>query len=171
MVLRPEPLYKAIKAIGRRKGKTKPWVIYMSPQGQVLTQNLAVKLAKKKHLLLICGHYEGIDERIMEWVDQEISIGDYVLTGGELPAMVLIDTVGRLVPGVVGEPESIKQDSFSNGLLDYPHYTRPRNWRGRNVPDELLSGHHKRIARWRSKKAQEQTKRKRPKLFKEWKNE
>src|SRR5207245_1704047 len=109
-----------------------------SPQGEPLTQAMARELSRKKNLILLCGHYEGIDERVMEWVHQEVSIGDYVLMGGELPAMVLVEAVARLVPGVVGEPKSLEEESFSRGLLDYPHYTRPREWRGRAVPNVLV---------------------------------
>jgi tRNA (guanine37-N1)-methyltransferase len=167
MVLKPEPLYRAIKALGgMKKGSAKPWVIYLSPQGEKLEQTVAERLAKKKHLILICGHYEGIDERVMKWIDQEVSIGDYVLTGGELPAMVLVDAVARLVPGVVGDPESVVQESFSSGLLDYPHYTRPSEWRGEKVPPVLLTGDHKKVAEWRKKEALRQTAKKRPELMK-----
>jgi tRNA (guanine37-N1)-methyltransferase len=162
MVIRPEPLYRAIKALGGMKKAKKPWVVYLSPQGRVLNQKTAATLAKKKHLIFICGHYEGIDERVMEWVDEEVSIGDYVLTGGELPAMVVADATARLVPGVVGDPESLVNESFSDGALDYPHYTRPSVWRKRNVPAQLLSGNHAEIARWRRQTALEATKRKRP---------
>ncbi len=163
MVISPEPVYRAIKELSRNK---KAWVVHMSPQGKVLTQKRACELAKKKHLVLICGHYEGIDERVMAEVDEEISIGDYVLTGGELPAMVLVDALSRFVPGVVGDPESTQNESFMNGRLDHPHYTRPREWRGKTVPDELLSGDHAKVAAWREKKSREQTKRKRPELLK-----
>lgn len=167
MVIRPEPLYRALKDLGAlRRGASKPWVVFLSPQGRVLDQKLASSLSRKKRLLLVCGHYEGIDERVMEWVDQEVSIGDYVLTGGELPALVLSDAVVRLVPGVVGDPESIEKDSFSDGLLDYPHYTRPGLWRGRKVPEILLSGNHAAIEKWRRDQALKQTAAKRPELLK-----
>ncbi len=165
MVIQPEPLYRAIKELAGTGKNRKAWVVYLSPQGRVLTQKRAGELSKKKHLVLLCGHYEGIDERVMGWIDEEISIGDYVLTGGELPAMVLADTVARLVPGVVGDPESIVNESFMNGRLDYPHYTRPRQWRGKEVPQKLLTGHHHEIAAWREQAGQEQTKRKRPELL------
>jgi tRNA (guanine37-N1)-methyltransferase len=163
MVIRPEPIYRALKELGAGKKK---WVVYLSPQGRVLTQKRACELSKKKHLVLLCGHYEGIDERVMEWVDEEVSIGDYVLTGGELPAMVLMDAVSRFVPGVVGDPESLVQESFMDGRLDHPHYTRPRSWRSREVPGELVSGDHKKIAEWRKKEGLRQTKKKRPELLK-----
>lgn len=168
MVFKPEPLYRAIKSLGGlSKGRTKPWVVFLSPQGAVLNQKLAEALAKKRRLVLLCGHYEGIDERVMAYVDQEISIGNYVLTGGELPAMVVVDAVARLVPGVVGDPESVIHESFSTGLLDHPHYTRPSSWRGQNVPEVLLSGNHREIKRWRENAALRRTKKKRPALLKQ----
>lgn len=165
MVIRPEPIYRALKELGTGK-RSKVWVVYLSPQGRVLTQKRACELSKKKRLILLCGHYEGIDERVMEWVDEEVSIGDYVLTGGELPAMVLTDAVARFVPGVVGDPQSLVQESFMNGRLDHPQFTRPREWRKRDVPEELLSGDHKKIAAWREKEGLRQTKSKRPELLK-----
>lgn len=165
MVIRPEPLYRALKDLGGlKKSRQKPWVIYLSPQGDVLTHQLAEKTAKRRHLILICGHYEGIDERVLRFVDQEVSIGDYVMTGGELPALVLAEAVARLVPGVVGDPESVQNDSFTAGILDYPHYTRPRLWRGVSVPDVLLSGNHHEIAKWRREMALRNTAKKRPDL-------
>lgn len=167
MVIRAEPIYRALKDLGGlRKGKTKAWVVFLSPQGMILTQKMAFALSKRRHMILLCGHYEGVDERIMEWVDQEISIGNYVVTGGELPSMVLCDAVCRLVPGVVGDPASVENESFSDGLLDYPHYTRPQRWRGRSVPEILLSGNHAGIKHWREREALKQTKRKRPDLLK-----
>lgn len=165
MLIQAEPIYQALKALGGMKKKIKPWVIYLSPQGKPLTQSKVKNLGKKKHIVLICGHYEGIDERVMDWVDEEISIGDYVLTGGEIPAMVLIDAIGRLQKGVVGDPESIENESFTEKILDYPHYTRPRRWRGKDVPAVLLSGHHKKIVEWRKKAALKSTKKKRPDLL------
>jgi tRNA (guanine37-N1)-methyltransferase len=167
MVIKPEPLYRAIKALGgMKKGKSRPWVVYLTPQGKVFTQDLAERLQQKQHIILICGHYEGIDERVMEWVDQEISIGDFVLTGGEIPAMVVIDAVSRLVPGVVGDPESLQEESFSHGILDYPHYTRPSIWRGKKVPQVLLSGNHRLIRQYREAQAIKQTRKKKPDLKK-----
>jgi tRNA (guanine37-N1)-methyltransferase len=131
-----------------------------------LNQKLAQKLSKDKHLILICGHYEGIDERVrLKLVDEEISIGDYVLTGGELPAMVLVDAVVRLVPGVLGDRDSSKSDSFCDGLLEYPHYTRPANYKGMKVPKVLLSGDHQAIAQWRRSQSLKVTKNKRPELL------
>jgi tRNA (guanine37-N1)-methyltransferase len=173
MVLKPQPLYDAIKSTGVKKKNnlyknpyTKPYVIYMSPQGKTLNNEIVKNLSKFKHLVLICGHYEGIDERIMNYVDEEISIGDYVLTGGEIPAMVLVDSVARMLPGVVKEESSVTNDSFYNGLLDYPHYTRPIVFRGHKVPDVLLSGDHKKIEEWRKKEAYRRTKERRPDLVK-----
>ncbi|MDD5617508.1 MAG: tRNA (guanosine(37)-N1)-methyltransferase TrmD [Candidatus Omnitrophica bacterium] len=164
MVFSPEPLFKAVEHI-KAKGK-KAKVILLSPQGKTLNQKLAQKLSKVKHLVLICGHYEGIDERVREkLVDLEISIGDYVLTGGELPAMVLVDAVVRLVKGVLGDEDSSKSDSFSDGLLEYPHYTRPANFKGMKVPKVLLSGDHKAISDWRKSQSLKVTKKKRPELI------
>ena len=137
----------------------------MSPQGKKLNQNKVETLAKQEHLIILCGHYEGIDQRVLDKiVDEEISIGDYVLTGGELPAMVLIDSVSRYIEGVLKE-ESIKEESFSNGLLEYPQYTRPEIFEGEKVPEILLSGHHQKIEQWRKQKSLEITKSKRPDLL------
>ena len=166
MVIKPEPVYDAYKSI-LNDLDYKPKVIYMSPQGKVLTQQIARDLSKENHLILLCGHYEGIDQRVLdEIVDEEISIGDYVLTGGELPAMVLIDAVSRNVKGVIKD-ESVEDESFSDGYLEYPHYTRPEVFLGRKVPDILLSGHHANIEKWRREQSIEITKRKRPDLIKE----
>ncbi len=168
MLIQVEPIYRAVKEIASAKrSKTKPCVVYLSPQGKKLNQKLALDLSKKKHLILLCGHYEGIDERAMEWVDEEISIGDYVLTGGEIPAMVLTDAVARLVPGVVKEWDSIENDSFFKNSLDYPHYTRPQKFLNYEVPSVLLSGNHKEIAKWRNESSQKRTLEKRPDLMKE----
>lgn len=167
MVIRPEPVYQALKALGGlKKGRSKPWVVHMSPQGAKLSHKLAETLAEKKNFVLVCGHYEGIDERVLSMVDQEVSIGDYVLTGGELPAMVMIDAISRFVSGVVGDPESVKNDSFATGILDYPHYTRPSQWRGSKVPEILLSGNHREIEKWRKAEALQQTRKKRPDILK-----
>ncbi|MBQ8298719.1 MAG: tRNA (guanosine(37)-N1)-methyltransferase TrmD [Clostridia bacterium] len=166
MVIKPEPVYDAYKSIVNDLDY-KPKVIYMSPQGKVLTQQIARELSKENHLILLCGHYEGIDQRVLdEIVDEEISIGDYVLTGGELPAMVLIDAVSRNVKGVIKD-ESVEDESFSDGYLEYPHYTRPEVFMGKRVPDILLSGHHANIEKWRREQSIEITKRKRPDLIKE----
>ncbi|MCK4648680.1 tRNA (guanosine(37)-N1)-methyltransferase TrmD, partial [bacterium] len=140
-------------------------IILMSPQGKRFDQGMAKGLVTEKHLVFICGHYEGIDERVKRMVTDEISIGDYVLTGGELAALVVIDALVRLIPGVLGKEESIVYDSFYSGLLDYPHYTRPEEYRGLKVPKILLSGDHKRIAGWRRKEALRMTLRKRPDLL------
>lgn len=162
MVMRPDVVYDAYKSIGDENAK----VIYMSPQGKQLNQEKVKELSKQEHLILLCGHYEGIDQRVIdEIVDEEISIGDYVLTGGELPAMVLIDSVSRYIDGVLNN-ESIKEESFSDGLLEYPQYTRPEMFMGRNVPEILKSGHHENIDKWRKKMSLEITKIKRPDLLK-----
>ena len=164
MVIKPEPVYDAYQSIVKDLDY-KPKVIYMSPQGKVLTQQIARDLSKENHLILLCGHYEGIDQRLLdEIVDEEISIGDYVLTGGELPAMVLIDSVSRNVEGVI-KAESVEDESFSEGYLEYPQYTRPEVFMGRKVPDVLLSGHHANIEKWRREQSIEITKRKRPDLI------
>jgi tRNA (guanine37-N1)-methyltransferase len=168
MVMQPEPIFKAVKDI-RSQGHnvTKSKVILLCPQGKRLEQKLAKQLAKHKQLILICGHYEGVDERVREQLaDEEISVGDYVLTGGELPAMVLVDAVVRLLPGVLGDKNSLNFESFEGNLLEYPHYTRPANYCGMKVPAVLLSGDHKKIAQWRKQKALERTKEKRPDLLK-----
>ena len=165
MVLMIEPIYKAIKELKKKESK----VILLTPQGKVFKQKKAEKLSKEKHLIFICGHYEGVDERIREkLVDEEISIGDYVLTGGELPAMVVIDSITRLIPGVLGKKEASQIESFSfKGLLEYPQYTRPSNFKGWKVPEILLSGNHKKINKWRDQKALEKTKKRRPDLLKD----
>ncbi|MGA2089843.1 MAG: tRNA (guanosine(37)-N1)-methyltransferase TrmD [Endomicrobiales bacterium] len=165
MVMKPEPLYRALAAVGATRKKNRPYVIYLSPQGQRLGQTLATTLARHTHLVLVCGHYEGIDERVMRWIDAEVSIGDYVLTGGELPAMVLIDVIARLLPGVVKERLSVEQDSFYNKLLDYPHYTRPAVFKRMKVPPVLLSGDHARMDAWRKEQALERTRQRRPDLL------
>jgi tRNA (guanine37-N1)-methyltransferase len=138
----------------------------MSPQGKILNNSIVKNLAKFKHLVIICGHYEGVDERIMNYVDEEISIGDYILTGGEIPAIVLVDSIARMLPGVIKEKTSVKNDSFYNGLLDYPHYTRPAVFKGYKVPEVLLSGDHKKISEWRLEEAYKRTKKRRPDLLK-----
>ena len=165
MVLMIEPIYKAIKELKKKESK----VILLTPQGKVFKQKKAEKLSKEKHLIFICGHYEGVDERIREkLVDEEISIGDYVLTGGELPAMVVIDSITRLIPGVLSKKEASQIESFSfKGLLEYPQYTRPSNFKGWKVPEILLSGNHKKINKWRDQKALEKTKKRRPDLLKD----
>jgi tRNA (guanine37-N1)-methyltransferase len=162
MVLKPEPVFRAVEAV-RQDGGSK--VYLLSPQGRTLDAGLARELAAERQVVLICGRYEGVDERVSEHlVDGEISIGDYVLSGGELAAAVVVDAVARFVPGVVGKEGSVRNDSFSGGILDYPQYTRPREFRGLKVPAVLFSGDHKRIERWRRKKALEKTARRRPDL-------
>lgn len=166
MVLAPQPLFDALYHVLGAYESEKPKVILMSPQGKVLDQDLARQLSKEHGLVIICGHYEGVDQRVIDrFVDMEISIGDYVLTGGELPAMVLIDCVGRLIPGVLGNPESTQDESFSRGLLEYPQYTRPYEYEGYTVPDVLLSGNHQEIQRWRLKESLRNTLQKRPDLL------
>ena len=161
MVIRPDVVYDAYSSIKNYDAK----VIYLSPQGSLLNQDKVKELSKEKHLILICGHYEGIDQRVLdEIVDEEISIGDYVLTGGELPAMVLIDSVSRYIEGVLNE-ESVEEESFSDRLLEYPQYTRPEEFRGKKVPEVLISGHHENIKKWRYEKSLEVTKKKRPDLL------
>ena len=163
MVMIPDVVYDAYSSIPNKENAK---VIYLSPQGKQLNQAKVQELSEEEHLILLCGHYEGIDQRVLdEIVNEEISIGDYVLTGGELPAMVLIDSVSRYVEGVLKE-ESTKEESFSNGLLEYPQYTRPEVFEGESVPEILLSGHHEKIDRWRKQKSLEITKRKRPDLLK-----
>ena len=164
MVLKPEPIYDAYNDIVKDLDY-KPKVIYMSPRGKLFNQNMAKDLSKEKHLVILCGHYEGVDQRVIdEIVDEEISIGDYVLTGGELPAMVVIDAVSRNIEGVLKE-ESVNDESFSNGLLEYPQYTRPEEFMGRKVPEVLLSGHHANIEKWRKEQSLEITKARRPDLL------
>ena len=162
MVMMPDVVYRAYQSVKSEDAK----VIYMSPQGQTLNQKKVEDLSKEKHLILLCGHYEGIDQRVIDKiVDEEISIGDYVLTGGEIPAMVLIDSVSRYVEGVLNK-DSTNEESFTNGLLEYPQYTRPEVFEGEKVPEILLSGHHENIEKWRRKKSIEITKQKRPDLLK-----
>ncbi|MDR1456928.1 MAG: tRNA (guanosine(37)-N1)-methyltransferase TrmD [Puniceicoccales bacterium] len=162
MVLKPEPLARAIGDIKR----TESCVIYLCPDGKLLSSELAEELAMSKHLILLCGHYEGIDERIRgKYVDQEISIGDYILTNGTLAAAVVIDAVVRYIPGVLGSEQSLQQDSFSDGLLAFPQYTRPETFEGTSIPEVLLSGHHKKIAKWRQEQRILRTKQRRPDLW------
>ena len=161
MVIKPDVVYDAYKSVEDKNAK----VIYLSPQGKTLTQEKVKSLSKEKHIILLCGHYEGIDQRVLEKVvDEEISIGDYVLTGGELPAMVLIDAVSRHIDGVISK-ESTEEESFSEGLLEYPQYTRPEIFLGEKVPEILLSGHHEKIKKWREEKSLEITRQKRPDLL------
>jgi tRNA (guanine37-N1)-methyltransferase len=162
MVLKPEPVFAAVEALDPDRGR----VIVLSPAGRRLDQGIVRELAAESHLTLICGRYEGVDERVVEGLPaEEISIGDYVLSGGELPALVLIEAVTRLIPGVIGREESHERDSFEDGLLDHPHYTRPAEFRGMVVPEVLRSGHHAEIERWRREAALDKTRRNRPDLL------
>jgi tRNA (guanine37-N1)-methyltransferase len=165
MVMKPEPIFAAVESIGADRGRT----ILLSPSGRRLDQRLVRELAREEGLMLICGRYEGVDERVVEGLPaEEVSIGDYVISGGELPALVLVEAVARLVPGVIGRAESHERDSFGeDGLLDHPHYTRPREFRGIGVPGVLLSGDHEEIGRWRREAALEKTRRNRPDLLEE----
>ena len=168
MVMTAEPIFLAVEKIRRTKdeGRGTTKIILLCPQGKTLNQKMARRLSKLKHLILICGRYEGVDERVRRSLaDEEISIGDYVLTGGELPAMVLVDALTRLIPGVLGHKDSTRDESFSADLLEYPQYSRPADFKGMKVPEVLLSGNHKKIEEWRKKKALETTKKKRPDLF------
>ena len=167
MLMKPEPIFEAVEAL--RRADTR--VVLMTPQGRPLTQQRAQTFAQKPHLLILCGHYEGVDERVREaLVDEEVSIGDYVLTNGALAAAVLVDAVVRLVPGVLGDDESAHQDSFAGGLLEGPQYTRPPEFRGMRVPEVLLSGDHGAIAVWRAEQARKRTREQRPDLLKEKEN-
>ncbi|MBI4248691.1 MAG: tRNA (guanosine(37)-N1)-methyltransferase TrmD [Elusimicrobia bacterium] len=161
MLLQAEPLVRAIKSVRRRDST----VIYLSPQGAVFNQATAESLALEKHLILISGHYEGVDARILRYVDKEISIGDYVLTGGEIPSMAVADALIRLIPGALGNSEGARAESLRDGLLEFPQYTRPAVWKGRRVPKILLSGNHQAIESWRKEKARAVTRRKRPDLL------
>ena len=166
MVMKPEPIFKAVEHIIQVHQLQSYRLIYLTPQGTPLTQQLAKTLALEEEVILLCGHYEEVDERVrVALVDQEISIGDYVLTGGELAAMVLIDVVARMLPAVIGNAQSVVEESFYGPLLDYPHYTRPQNFRGMTVPDVLLSGNHEAIQKWRHQEALKRTQQRRPDLL------
>lgn len=164
MVLKPEPIWRAVDAV-ENDGGAKPLVVLTSPQGTPFSQAVAERLAAAPRLLILCGRYEGVDERVRARVHEEISIGDYVLSGGELAALVIVDAVARLVPGVVGDEQSVAEDSFNRGLLDFPHYTRPADWNGDKVPEVLLSGNHAAIRRWRKREALARTLARRPDLL------
>ena len=162
MLLKPEPIFEAVESLKREKTR----VVLMSPSGRKFDQGIARELAQQEHLLIVTGHYEGFDERICEALaDDELSIGDYVLTNGALPAMVVIDTVARLLPGVLGDDASSTEESFSHGLLEYPQWTRPAEFRGMKVPDVLVSGNHAEIAKWRVEQAKKRTQEQRPDLM------
>jgi len=173
MVMKAEPVFRAVEALRRQYGESRAGeslrLLLPSPQGRPFTQRLAEEFRdESRRLVFVCGHYEGIDERVRLGLEpEEISIGDYVLTGGELPALVMIDAAVRLIPGVLGDPESAERDSFAESLLDYPHYTRPAELRGRPVPEVLLSGNHEAIRLWRRKEALRSTYRKRPDLLRD----
>ncbi len=165
MVMQAEPIYRCYQAIAEEIG-AKPHVIYMSPKGGVFTQQRAVELSKMDNVLIICGHYEGVDQRVIDKiVDEEISIGDYVLTGGELPALVITDAIARMCDGVLSSAECFEEESHFSGLLEYPHYTRPEVWEGESVPAVLLTGHHKNIAEFRHNEAVKITKERRPDMY------
>lgn len=165
MVMQAEPVYLAWESVVERLGR-KPKVLYMSPQGRVFDQTMAQELAEEEDLLFLCGHYEGIDERVLEEiVDEEVSIGDYVLTGGELPALVIMDAVSRLVGGVLHNGDSAEFDSFHDNLLEYPQYSRPEVWRGKAVPPILMSGHHANVEKWRREQSLLRTRQRRPDLL------
>jgi tRNA (guanine37-N1)-methyltransferase len=160
MILKPEPIFECVESLQRRRKYDE--VIFLTADGETLNQNVANELSLKKNLILLCGHYKGVDERVRETlVTREISIGDYVLTGGELPALVLVDTIVRLIPGVLGDGESLLTDSFQDGLLDCPQYTKPSGYRSMNVPEVLLSGNHREIERWRHQQRTERTRQRR----------
>jgi tRNA (guanine37-N1)-methyltransferase len=172
MVLKPEPIFAAVESLaGARRRADVPSgkrVVLLSPQGKQFTQSMAAEFAQSDQLVLICGRYEGVDERVADaLVTDEVSIGDYVLSGGEPAALVVVDAVVRLIPGALGSETSATTESFSDGLLDYPHYTRPPDYEGLGVPEVLLTGHHAEIERWRQEAAEEKTKRNRPDLLKE----
>lgn len=168
MVMQADPIYNCYKAICEQLG-TKPHTIYMTPKGSVFSQKKAIELSKTDNILILCGHYEGVDQRILDKiVDEEISIGDYVLTGGELPAAVVTDAVARMCDGVLSSAECFEDESHFNGLLEYPQYTRPEIWEGEAVPPVLLSGHHKNIADWRLEKSLEITKKNRPDMYEKY---
>ena len=173
MLMQAQPVYDCVRAVlNRIEQEKKSRVIYVTPQGRVFNQQMAKELAGEADLIFLCGHYEGIDERVLEEVVTDyVSIGDYVLTGGELPAMVMIDAIARLVPGVLNNDESAMTDSFGNGLLEYPQYSRPRVWRDKEVPPVLLNGNHKLIEQWRLEKSLERTKERRPDLYEKWRAE
>ena len=164
LVMMAQPIYDCMDAV--LEGKTAHRIL-MTPRGRTLNQKIARELSEQDHLVLLCGHYEGVDERVMNIIDDEVSVGDYVLTGGELPAMVLVDCVSRLIPGVLGSEESAADESFSEDLLEYPQYTRPASFRGMDVPEVLLNGHHAKIQAWRQEQARLKTALNRPDLLKE----
>lgn len=171
LVMQPEPVYRAYQDLTKDM-KKKPRVVYLTPQGTTFHQEMAKELAKEEELVFLCGHYEGIDERVLEEIVTDyVSIGDYVLTGGELPAMVMIDSISRLVPGVLHNDDSAGDESFENGLLEYPQYTRPPVFLDKDVPEVLLSGHHENIRKWRHEQSVKRTKERRPDLWEAYEKE
>jgi len=164
MVMKSEPIFRALDSISEQRGRPVT-VLLMSPQGTRFTQRDAERIGSRQHVVLLCGRYEGVDERVRSRVDEEVSIGDYVLSGGELPALVVLDAIARYVPGVVGDDQSVAEDSFSRGLLDFPHYTRPAVVGDLRVPDVLLSGNHQEIRRWRKQESLGRTLERRPDLL------
>lgn len=167
MLMQAQPVYDAFLSCAERIEK-KPRCIYLTPQGTTFDQKMAKDFSKEEELVLLCGHYEGIDERVLEEIVTDyVSIGDYVLTGGELPAMVLVDAISRMVPGVLSNQESGQAESFEDGLLEYPQYSRPEEWMGKKVPEVLLSGHHKKIEAWKKEQAEKRTIERRPDLWEE----
>lgn len=165
MLMQVDPIYDCFCALTEKIGK-RPHLIYMSPQGKTLTQERVKELSKMDNIAILCGHYEGVDERVIEEiVDEEISIGDYVLTGGELPALILADSISRMLPGVLAEDAAFEEESHYNSLLEYPQYTRPYEWHGKKVPDVLLSGHHANINKWRREQSLKRTYERRPDLL------
>ena len=165
MLLMADPIAKAFDSVVEHTG-VKPHILYMSPRGRVLNQEMVKELAKHESLIILCGHYEGVDSRVLEEYDvEEVSIGDFVLTGGELPAVILTDAVSRMLPGVLSEDVCFEEESHFDGLLEYPQYTRPSEWRGRKVPDVLLSGHHDNVRKWRRVESLKVTRKMRPDLF------
>lgn len=170
MVLKPEPIFKALEEIlSRPADKERARIIYPTPQGKRFDQKMAEELAREAHLVFICGHYKAVDQRVIDtWVTDEISVGDFVLSGGEIPTLLIIDAVVRLIPGVLGDPDSARTDSFSDNLLDSPYYTRPEDFRGLKVPEVLLSGNHQQIARWRLEQRIQRTRERRPDLYQKY---
>lgn len=175
MLMQAQPVYDCYEALQKKivsQGRKPARVIFVTPRGNTFNQMMANDFSKEEDLIILCGHYEGIDERVLdEIVTDYVSIGDYVLTGGELPAMVLVDCISRLVPGVLNNSESSEIESFSNGLLEYPQYSRPEEWHGKKVPEVLLSGHHANIEKWRLEQSLEQTKRFRPEMYEKYMEE
>jgi len=163
MIMKPEPIFRAVRSLA--EGGSRPKVVLLSPRGRRYDQRAARQLAREAHIALLCGHYKDIDERVRTIVDDDISVGDYILSGGEVAAMAVIDSVVRLLPGAISDPESADRDSFENGLLDHPHYTRPETFEGMTVPEVLRSGNHAQIARWRRRQALRITRQQRPDLL------